>query len=192
VFFEVNFQDGKFAATPIPNPIWRSLDRGSPATQALEKADSRFRMWPWVPARRMNGGEGWIRTSVRLRGQIYSQPNVRRKPLIPICYVSPVYRSLDEKGGFRASGERRILLCVGHEVAVNVDCQLNVFVSDPRLEPFKVDAVVEPVGRGNMAQIVPAVARLPNGLSLRIDAAAIDSSRAGTCATKASPMASST
>jgi len=28
-----------------------------------------------------DGGEGWIRTSVRLRGQIYSQPDARGKRL---------------------------------------------------------------------------------------------------------------
>ena len=44
-------------------------------------------------SRSKDGGEGWIRTSVRLRGQIYSLlPLTTRPPLHEVCHASSTRR----------------------------------------------------------------------------------------------------
>src|SRR5687767_10537434 len=40
--------------------------------------------------RRTDGGEGWIRTSVRLRGQIYSLLPLTTRPPLQACHAQPV------------------------------------------------------------------------------------------------------
>src|SRR5207248_3485279 len=43
-----------------------------------------------------NGGEGWIRTSVRLRGQIYSLlPLTTRPPLHEACHAQTILRMVE-------------------------------------------------------------------------------------------------
>lgn len=67
-----------------------------------------FVLWKWWSQRGLqwhcsNGGEGWIRTSVRLRGQIYSLPLSDSFLRLPRGHVASVYRRAfsDPNGGPR-------------------------------------------------------------------------------------------
>ena len=66
-----------------PSPGWSARDRHARPSPGWSARDRHARPSPGWSARG-DGGEGWIRTSVRLRGQIYS--------LLPLTTRPPLHR----------------------------------------------------------------------------------------------------
>jgi hypothetical protein len=62
-------------------------------------------------------------------------------PMYHLCIIG----TLAEERPLCSSGQLRVLLRVGNQVAVNVNRELDVFVANPNLQPLQIDAVIEPV-----------------------------------------------
>jgi hypothetical protein len=71
--------------------------------------DCRHRIWPGhgQPA---NGGEGWIRTSVRLRGQIYSLLPLTTRPPLHDRHAQTIRGMVEHGDGRRATWRRHFCL----------------------------------------------------------------------------------